>query len=281
MVNMPSGARRRQRSIFPVPVRPAVLCLLLLPTIQLMAQAPATSSLLGCVFDTMAYPIPGTTIVARGGGVERTTRTDDTGCYMLKQLPSASYRVTARVQGFDNATYDRVVGHADFMLHISRMCDCVRMELPQTLPEAWERAGAVIYLRLSEADPRTPAQPYYYRHVGAVLEVLKADPVGGPTGGTTAVLEHQENNAPPPLAAGQEVVVFTSWVSDFNAFVALGADCCDNPEVAFNVVDGRIRQAPAPLSGYVGMEIGRFLQELRFAARAREHLSTRLPAYDR
>jgi hypothetical protein len=59
--------------------------------------------------DTMTQRVPGVTIVAKGGGMQRTTVTDFTGCYELKDLIAASYRVTARLAGFDNVTRDRLV----------------------------------------------------------------------------------------------------------------------------------------------------------------------------
>jgi hypothetical protein len=37
-----------------------------------------------------------------------TTTADAGGCYELKHLPIGSYRVTARLTGFDNATRDGV-----------------------------------------------------------------------------------------------------------------------------------------------------------------------------
>src|SRR5437016_1278256 len=79
--------------------------------IQVAAQIPSIgSSIVGCVSDATTQRIPGATIILKGRGVERTTTTDTTGCYALEELPpTVSYRVTARLLGFDNLTRDGVV----------------------------------------------------------------------------------------------------------------------------------------------------------------------------
>src|SRR5690242_16276176 len=74
------------------------------------AQGPTmTGSISGCILDTMQQPLPGTTVVAKADGIQRSTVTDRVGCYELKALPLALYRVTARAVGFDNVTRDRLI----------------------------------------------------------------------------------------------------------------------------------------------------------------------------
>ncbi len=50
-------------------------------------QSAATGSIAGCMSDIVNQRIPGTTVLAKGSGLERTARTDDSGCYELKDLP--------------------------------------------------------------------------------------------------------------------------------------------------------------------------------------------------
>jgi Carboxypeptidase regulatory-like domain len=56
----------------------------------------------------MKQQLPGVTVVAKTGGVERTTTADAGGCDELRDLPTGAYRVTARLAGFDNVTRDGV-----------------------------------------------------------------------------------------------------------------------------------------------------------------------------
>jgi hypothetical protein len=67
-----------------------------------------SGSIAGCTTDTVSQQLPGTTVLAKGGGVQRTARTDSSGCYELKDLPSGSYRVTASLAGFTNVTRNKV-----------------------------------------------------------------------------------------------------------------------------------------------------------------------------
>jgi hypothetical protein len=123
-------------------------------------------------------------------------------------------------------------------------------------------------VRLSDPAPGIAAPRGFYRHGATVLHILKQDAVGGPTGLTTAVVEHQHNAAPAPLDVGQELVIFARWWEpDTRAFSGIGTDCCNNPEIVFSVQNGRIQTAPAELSRYIGMRIDAFLDELRALSR--------------
>ena len=59
--------------------------------------------------------------------------TDAGGRYELRDLPIGSYRVTARLAGFDNVTRDGVTiapacrPSTDFAMRVSAICECLRM----------------------------------------------------------------------------------------------------------------------------------------------------------
>jgi len=75
--------------------------IVLITAVQVAAQTPAAGSLVGCISDPAGFRVPGVTISAKTGEIQRVTETDTTGCYAFNDLPSASYRVTARLAGFD------------------------------------------------------------------------------------------------------------------------------------------------------------------------------------
>jgi hypothetical protein len=235
----------------------------------LQVTAQPTGSLAGCVSQANNTRIPGVTIVAKANGVQWTSATDAGGCYELRNLMPAAYRVTAHVQGFDNVTRDGVIvragtaTHLDFPMSVSPLCECVSVQAPVTLIDAWERADAVLYVRILGPAAGITTATRYYAHRATVLDVLKQHPVGGPTAATTAVLEHQVNGAPEPLDVGQELVIFSRWVPEANGFAGIGTNCCRNPETVFVVRNGQIQSAPSELSRYVGMGIDAFLEELR------------------
>ena len=111
-----------------------LLALVLAAGMRTHAQAPGTmGTIAGCVTDTMSERVPGATVVVRSRDVRRTTVADASGCYEFEELPPNSYRVTARLAGFDNVTRDRLrveaarVTRLDFLLHISAICECIRI----------------------------------------------------------------------------------------------------------------------------------------------------------
>jgi hypothetical protein len=223
--------------------------------------------------DTTTQRVPGATIVAKSNGLLRTTEADTAGCYELKDLTPGSYRVTARLLGFDNVTRDGVVltratvTHLDFTLRQSWRCECVRIVPPRTLAQEWAQADAVVHLRISDPEPGTNPRPWpNYRHGATILKAMKQHPAVGHAGTTIGVFEQQENGAPGPYDVGQELVAFLHWSPETNAFTGLGTDCCDNPSIVFVVRDGRIQSAPPAYVRYVGMRIDPFLEELRARA---------------
>ena len=90
---------------------------------------PATGSLVGCASDTMTQRLPGVAVIAKSGRAHSTATADAAGCYELKDLPSGSSRVTARLPGFDNVTRDAVgivpgsVARLDFAMRVSAICE--------------------------------------------------------------------------------------------------------------------------------------------------------------
>lgn len=236
------------------------------------------ASLVGCASDTMTQRLPGVAVVAKSGRVQLTTAADASGCYELKDLPSGSYRVTARLPGFDNVTRDGLnivagsVARLDFAMRVSAICECVRLG-GTTLAEQWGHADAVLHVRLSasESQPTTPVG--YYRHVATVIDALKkpAASLKGPV----CVLQNQRSAAPGPYDIDQELVLFLkAWrLSEFmitndepGLAVPMGSS---DPAIAFLIQNGHIQQAPSDLSRYVGIPLDAFLDELRALARGK------------
>jgi hypothetical protein len=252
-----------------------ILAIVLTMAVEVTTQTPAMGSLVGCISDRSGFPLPGVTILAKGDGVQRTTEADKVVCYEFIDLPSASYRITARLAGFDNVTRDRVVlgprtvTHFDVTMSVSPKCGCIQVGVPpRSLAEAWQQAGAVLHVRITEPEPGSPIHSGTYRHVATVLHALKFH-IGEPSGATTAVVEYQRNGAPGPYDVGQELVIFPKWESTAWAFYAVGLDCCDRPGIVFVLRDGRVERAPSEFSRYVGMPTNAFLDELHAAARGK------------
>ena len=252
--------------VFIMPIRAVVLA----AAVMAAAQEPGPAgSIVGCVSDTRGQRLPGVMVVARAGGNERTTVADSAGCYELKDVPPASYRVTARLQGFDNVTRDRLVvapstpTRLDFNTPISPICECVLVE--RGLAEHWVHADAVLHLRLSDSEPAPSTPPGYYRHSASVIGAVKQP--AGPSPRTLFVLQNQRSGAPDPYEVGQELVAFLE-----SAGVKTFRITNDEPRLAamvFLVRDHRIQRAPSEFSRYVGMPIGVFLDELRALPRRR------------
>jgi hypothetical protein len=226
----------------------------------------------------MTQRLPGVAVVAKSGRVQLTTTADASGCYELKDLPSGSYRVTARLPGFDNVTRDglnivaRSVARLDFAMRVSAICECVRLG-GTTLAEQWGHADAVLHVRLSasESQPTTPVG--YYRHVATVIDALKKP--GGPFKGPVFVLQNQRSAAPGPYDINQELVLFLkAWrssefmITNDEPGLAVPTGSSD-PAIAFLIQNGHIQRAPPEFSRYVGMPLDAFLGELRALGRGK------------
>jgi len=73
---------------------------------SLPGLAQSTSTLRGSVVDSSGAAIGSATVVARSQatGIERTTRTDETGNYEFFALPVGAYQVEVRAQGMQTTT---------------------------------------------------------------------------------------------------------------------------------------------------------------------------------
>jgi len=246
--------------------------------IQAAAQSqPFVGSLAGCA--TIATQrLPGVTIVANSGRVQMTTTADANGCYELNDVPIGSYRVTARLAGFDNVTRDRVnvvsgsVARVDFAMGMSAICECVRLG-GTTLASQWNHADAVLHVRLSapESQPTTPTG--FYRHVATVIDALKRP--AGSSETPVFVLQSQRQAAPGPYDVDQELVVFLTAIES-REFVIVNDEpgladrrAIPGPGMVFLVQDGGILSAPPDFSRYVGWPLDRFLKELRARSRGK------------
>src|SRR2546428_6557031 len=78
------------------------LLILLLSVTTAWAQAVSTAQINGTVKDQGGLALPGVTITATqtDTGLTRTAVTDDTGSYILQNLPIGPYRLEATLQGF-------------------------------------------------------------------------------------------------------------------------------------------------------------------------------------
>jgi len=228
------------------------------------------------VSDPYGERLGGTTIIARTETIRRTIEADRSGCYELKDLPAATYRVTARLQGFDNVTNDGVkiepgtASRLDFVTRVSGICECVWAG--KTLQDRWNLSDAVLHVRAVGPDPAEPHPKGYYRHVALVLEILKA--AGGAPGPRLWLLQNQESGALEPYDRGQELVVFArAWRE--NAYLIIN----DNPglasgragtaAMAFPIENGRIQSTPPDFPQYKDTPLDAFLRELRSFARTR------------
>src|SRR3954447_8770276 len=101
----PFHTHARQRKVlmkrFAVLVFPALLFVLLLPAFA-AAQAGSTAQIAGTVKDEQGGVLPGGTITATqtNTSLTRTAVSDDTGGYVIPNLPVGPYRLEATLQGF-------------------------------------------------------------------------------------------------------------------------------------------------------------------------------------
>ena len=90
----------------------AVASILLLTTAAASAQL-ATAELNGRVTDSSGAVLPGATVTATqtATGLERTVVTDETGSYLLSNLPTGPYRLEVSLQGFRSYVQTGLVLH--------------------------------------------------------------------------------------------------------------------------------------------------------------------------
>ena len=85
-----------------VEIPASALLVVLLSVTSVAAQAVSTAQVNGTVKDPSGAGLPGVTVTATqtDTGLMRTTVTDDTGSYILQNLPVGPYRLEAELQGF-------------------------------------------------------------------------------------------------------------------------------------------------------------------------------------
>src|SRR5205085_2707784 len=163
----------------------------LIATLIFLATAPSLfaqgmSALIVCVTDTTNSPLPGTTVVASANGTRYTELADGRGCYEFGSLPPNSYRVTARLPSFDNATKEKITVapgqtvRVNLQLWISPLCDC--LQPPSTLAGLRDAADAVVHLRITDHETQLPAPLHFFMQTARVLEIMKSHPAGDPSG---------------------------------------------------------------------------------------------------
>jgi hypothetical protein len=116
-------------------------------------------------------------VTAAVAGTKLTVLADVEGCYEFAELPPNLYRVTARLRGFDNTTRDKVsvvggqIQRVDLVTGPSTICEC--LPNANTLRELFDRADAVIYLRILDPTNGPLVPRRYFRQRAAILDVLK------------------------------------------------------------------------------------------------------------
>ena len=244
------------------------LAIALTANLAMAAQQPgATGSIAGCMSDIVNQRIPGTTVLAKGGGLERTARTDDSGCYELTDLPVGSYRVTASLAGFMNVTRNKVtvtpssVAPLDFRMRVAPICECVRIN--RTVADHLAYADAVLHVRISEDEPDGSDEQGNYPHRASVISAVKTP------GGQTLARVVVRQDYLPLFEVGQEMIVFLKTFGPDAFTLTSDASGLSNtqiyPAMALLIENGRITQAPPEVSRYVGMTAEAVLKELRAA----------------
>ncbi len=89
-------------------IRLLILTVVTVLTMTTPALAQTTGSIVGCLTNVLNEGLPRATVSASAPDLRRTTLTNERGCYEFLDLPADAYRVTARLQGYDNVTRDRV-----------------------------------------------------------------------------------------------------------------------------------------------------------------------------
>jgi len=235
-----------------------------------LAASQQTGSIAGCIVDAMRQPLPGVTVAATGESVRGTTETNTLGCYNLKGLAPGTYRLTVRLAGFGNVTRDKVAvtpaapASVDLTMQVSPLCDCPLVT--RTLAEHVAAAAAVLHVRITGPQGGQPEGAWYYQHAAAVLHTIKA---ASELPSTIALQQDQSNGMPLPYDVDVEMVALLEPSQGAYRIVNANPSVGNSGTMVFLVRDGRIVQAPAEFSRYVGMTLDSFMYELRTAAAAR------------
>jgi hypothetical protein len=229
-------------------------------------SAQTTGSVSGCVRDTLNYPLPRANVSITAPGLRLAVVADAEGCYQFPELPPHVYRVTARLPGLDNTTRDKVsvgAGQAqrvDLVTAPSSICECLADAT--TLRELFERADAVVYLKIVDANSDEPSPRGFFRQHVASLDVLKRHQGLAPA---MTFLQDQSSGAPDPYQPGEELVLFLMWSPGAGTYVSFTTRT-HMPNPGYNVVviqDGRVARAQGSLAHYRGAPLENLLADLR------------------
>ena len=208
----------------------------------------------GCVTDTEGDVLPGVKVTALRMGIQRSAVTDAKGCYELKELPPGTYTVTGELAGFRHYKRENLAISAGSRLSLSfrlRIGEIEGSPPPDTLPELWENADAVVHVRITDSGPG-PAR--WLKQTATVLEVLKWYPTARP-GETPITFMQQPREV--PYRVGDEVILFL-WQQ--GAFYGQAYDGL----AAFTVRDGTLQEGYSKVvAAYAGMTVEDFLAKLR------------------
>ncbi len=192
------------------------IAILLSPVVAL-----AHGTMRGCVTDKSGAVLPGVDIVLSNAAGERKVTTDASGCYELKGLPAGIYTVGARLAGFVTGMHEGVKvedggppAHVDFSLCLGGLAEIDWVVWPR-LGEAWQKADAVVHVRVTATGPVNSECPNSnFQHTAAVVEILKDD-AKRPIGSTVIFVQDKWVAERTPYPVGQELVVFLSAGKDF------------------------------------------------------------------
>ena len=94
-----------------------------------------------------------------------------------QDLPVASYRVTASLDGFSNVTRNKVtvapstVTRLDFTMRLASICECVQVKL--SLADHLANADAVLHVRIADDEPDGSDDRGSYPHRATVISAVK------------------------------------------------------------------------------------------------------------
>lgn len=220
--------------------------------------AQGTGEVAGCISDVTGEPMPGVTVDVGGSGRHRIVLSDVNGCYAVPDVPSGSYFVFARLQGFVSVTQDNLhvqpgrLLKVDLRMRVAPICEC--LPFPATLARLWDAADAVVRVRITGHEAGSPEAKYS----GAISRVWKRSPTFTATE-TLTFVRRTEPSEVEPYAVGQEFVLFLKWSSAEQAFVRMSGGG-DGMIAAFALENGRVHSAP--LADYVRMDTEQFVNQL-------------------
>jgi hypothetical protein len=146
--------------------------------------AAADGLLIGRVTDDSGAPVPGAAIVVEGrGSARRTTVADQSGSFVVMDVPAGPVTVTAQLAGFRSVRrtliYDRRPRRVDFSLTVGALAETVTVTAEAPLVQGLDKAS-----QMAQAAPGAQQQPSanvlnLQRRVAGVLPVRVDVPRAG------------------------------------------------------------------------------------------------------